>query len=225
MRASIKSNSVLNRFFAVGFPLLLLCVQISVSNANPLTLTPGGSIAASSESFPNGTLLDTTTASFSSASLSGTLISSVYNNDTDNEYGLAALTFTYEILLDKSSPDAASAISVGNFSGFATDVSYNPGNGGDDPTTISRDPDGSQIVFDFGGYILPGDDSAFLVVQTDGTVVNAGSASVVDDVGTPGIPSFDPTVVPDKTGLGSFMLSLGLLAGFGRLTRTVALKS
>jgi len=219
MRTSTNSIRFLNPFVAVGFALVLLCGQVGVSRAVSITLAPGASIAATAEPFP----LATTTVGFSSGSLSGTLISSVYNGDAGNEYGLADLTFTYKILLDASSPDAASAISIGNFAGFATDASYNP-DGGAAPTTISRDPNGSQIVFDFGGYVLPGDDSALLVIQTDATALKFGSASIIDDIGIPGILSLAP-VVPDRTGMGSFILGLGLLVGFGRLTRTALLRS
>jgi hypothetical protein len=212
---------------AIGCALLFLCGQTSVSHANSITLAPGGSIAASAEPFPaaGSSLLATTSVGFSSGSLSGTLISSVYDNDAGNEYGLADMTFTYEILLT-GGPDAASAISIGSFAGFLTDVSYDS-NGGVAPHTISRDPTGSQAVkFDFSGngYIAPGQDSALLVVQTDATAWGSGSASVIDDIGTPSIRSFAPAV-PDTTGIGSFILGLGLLAGVGRLTKAAVLKS
>lgn len=212
---------------AIGCALIFLCAQTSVSHANSITLAPGGSIAASAEAFPaaGSKLLATTSVGFSSASLSGTLISSVYDNDAGNEYGLADMTFTYEILLT-GGPDAASAISIGSFAGFLTDVSFNS-NGGVAPYTISRDPTGSQSVkFDFvgNGYIAPGKDSALLVVQTDATAWGSGSASVLDDIGTPSIPSFAPAV-PDTTGIGSFILGLGLLAGVGRLSKAAVFKS
>jgi len=217
MRISTNTIDFQKFIFATGFALML-CGQISVCQATPLTLAPGTSISATSEAYPAGaTLLSSTSQNFSSASLSGVLISSVYSGDTGNEYGLADLTFTYEILLSASSSDAASSINIGNFSGFNTDVSYNPSNGGAAPTTVSRDPNGNQIVFVFGGYVLPGFDSALLVIQTDATTFTSGSASVTDDVGTPAIPNFSP--VPDVTGMGSFLLALGLLAGFGRLSK------
>jgi len=221
IRTSTDSIRFMNPFPAIGFALVLLCGQVSVSHAISITLAPGGSTAATAEPFPAGgsILVSTTTEGFSSGSLFGTLISSVYNNDAGNQYGLADLTFTYKILLDQGSPDAASAISVGSFAGFSTDVSYNP-DGGAAPTTISRDPNGSQVVFDFGGYILPGYDSALLIIQTDGTTVNVGSASIIDDIGTPGIQSFSP--VPDTTGIESFILGLGLLAGFRLLTQAMS---
>jgi hypothetical protein len=82
------------------------------------------------------------------------------------------------------------------------------------------------VKFDFvgNGYVAPGQDSALLVVQTDATAWGSGNASVLDDIGTPGIRSFTPAV-PDTTGIGSFILGLGLLAGVGRLTKAAVLKS
>jgi hypothetical protein len=204
-------------FLALAFAGVLQFGQIA-SRANPVTLAPNGSASASSESFSAANLLATTSVNFSSGTLSGILVSSVYSGDSGSEYGLAALTFVYEIELSSGSPDAASAIAIGNFSSFNTDVGYDASNGGTAPTTFSRDPNGSQIAFNFGSYILKGDDSAYLIVQTDATTYSAGIASVTDEYGTGPIDTYAPA--PDATGIGSFIFALALLFGFERLRKT-----
>jgi hypothetical protein len=215
MRTSINTIHFLKPFLAIGFAVILLCAQVSVSHATPLTLTSGLSPASGS------TLLSSITEAFSSASLSGTLISSVYSGDTDNTLG--GLTFTYEILLSSGSPDSASKISISSFIGTGGNINVGFNSPGVIPDSADLE-DGNEINFDFSsdGYILPGQDSALLVVQTAVTAYSPGSASIVDDVGTPSIPSL---AVPDVTGIGSFMLALGLMAGFGRFTKVAVAKA
>jgi hypothetical protein len=142
------------KLWRAGCAMALLCIQTNVSLAAPLA--PGGSIAAPPELDPvGGSLLDTISSPFATASFTGTLISSVYSGDTSNPFGLPDLTFTYELIMG-SGPDSASAVSIGSFAGFQTDVSYQVPSIGLAPGTISRNPSGSQAVkFDFSGVGFP----------------------------------------------------------------------
>jgi len=195
----------------------MLCL-ISTSNAAPLS--PGNTISAPAESDPTGTLslLDTISNSFSTASFSGALISSVYSGDTSNPNGTADLTFTYELLLF-SGPDSASSVSIGSFAGFSTDVSYQTPSIGLAPATISRNPTGSQAVrFDFtgNGYLPPGTNSAWLVVQTDAGGWTLGNATVADSQGAANVSALTPVVVPEPSSLGLIAFGLTALAGYRR---------
>jgi len=208
----------------VGLALILWDAQMSISRASPLA--PGGSIAAPAEvNLVGASLLASISNHFSSASLSGSLISSVSTGDTTNPYGATGLTFVYLIFLDALSPDAVSAISIGSFRGFQTDVSYQIPTVGMAPFTISRNPavspTGSQAVnFNFtimGGtsnYLMPGNNSAYLVIQTDATAWHFDTASVIDSVGT-AVTTISP--VPEPTSLTFFLLGLGALVCSWRL--------
>lgn len=191
---------------------LALCFQASISHAVPLA--PGGVIfPAPAEPDPVGaTLLDQINAPFSSLSFSGNLISSVYNGDVTNPFGLGALTYTYEVILNAVGPDSMTGITVGPFAGFQTDVSYQVPPSGVAPFIVSRGLAGSQAVnFGFPGNNVPSPgNSALLVVQTDEMVpvFGVGSSTITDDVGTI-VPALAP--VPEPTTVSCFLLGLGAL--------------
>jgi hypothetical protein len=200
----------------IGCCTILFVATCNYSNATPLT--PGNTISAPGESDPTGTLttLDTISNSFATSSFSGAVVSTVYSGDTSNPYGSGDLTFTYELLLF-SGPDSASAISIGSFANFLTDVSYQTPAIGLAPGSISRNPSGSQAVrFDFtgSGYLTPGHNSALLVVQTDAGAWTYGNATVLDSTGSPSILILAP--VPEPSSLGLAGLGLAALAGYRR---------
>jgi hypothetical protein len=181
-----------------------------VSDANAISVFPGGGVAAAIEPDPvGGTTIYTITNSFASPTLSGDLVSSVISGDTSNPYGLSSLTFTYYIVLSALSPDAASALSIASFLGFQTDMSYS--GAGVAPQFFSRSGDGEVVRFSFIlDDINPGQTSALLVVQTDAVNYDITSAGILD--GQPAsVTSLAPlTVVPEPT---TFALLLpGLLA-------------
>ena len=206
MKAIRLIKSILGASFVI--------TQVSLGHA--ASLSPGNSIAAPGEADLTGTLslLDTMTNSFSTTSFTGSLISSVYSGDTSNPYSSSDLTFTYELLLT-SGPDAASAMSIGSFAGFLTDVSYETPAIGLAPATISRNPIGSQAIrFDFtgSGYLTPGHNSALLVVQTDSSAWTYGNATVLDSTGSPNVSTFAP--VPEPSSFGLAGLGLAAFAGY-----------
>jgi hypothetical protein len=211
------------RVICVSLALMLWGTQMGVSRASPLA--PGGFIGAPAEvNLVGASLLASISNHFSSASFSGSLVSSVSTGDTSNPYGATGLTFAYLIFLDALSPDALSSISIGSFTGFQTDVSYQTPTVGMAPFTISRNPTGSQSVnFNFtvmGGtnnYLLPGNNSAYLVVQTDATAWHFDTASVIDNVGT-AVTTISPTSpVPEPTSVTFFLLGIGALVCSWRL--------
>jgi hypothetical protein len=219
MRLSTTTVNV-RKLWRAGCAMALLCFQTNVSLAAPLA--PGGSIAAPPELDPvGGLLLHTISSPFATPSFTGTLISSVYTNDTSNPFGSPDLTFTYELIMG-SGPDSASAVSIGSFAGFQTDVSYQVPSIGLAPGTISRNPLGSQAVkFDFSGvgFLTPGQNSALLVVQTDSTAWGFGNATVLDNNGSPNIAALTPVSVPEPASVGLVVLGLGVLAGYQRWKR------
>src|ERR1051326_4144855 len=77
--------------------------SVRVAQAVPPPLGPGGFVFPPPPGVnPTGTLLASTTTPFLSASLNGTLISKVYSGDATSP--LSGLTFTYQIVLNPSSP-------------------------------------------------------------------------------------------------------------------------
>jgi len=121
-----------------------LC-SIVVAQAVPAPLGPGGFVFPPPLGVnPTGTLLASTTAPFLSATLNGTLISRVYSGDATSP--LAGLTFTYQIILSPSSPNAVSQLTVSRFGSFLTDVSYF-GDGATNvpPSFISRSNEGGGV--------------------------------------------------------------------------------
>lgn len=156
---------------------------------------------------PTGTLLASATTPFLSATLNGTLISRVYSGDGTSP--LSGLTFTYQIVLSPSSPNAVSQLSVSRFGSFTTDVSYF-GDGATNvpPSFINRSSEGGGIgdvmQFHFGPpgvteSLFPGDTSSLLIVQTDSLNFQATTASIIDGVAVPNIASFAPFSVPEPS--------------------------
>lgn len=182
-----------------------LC-SIIVAQAVPAPLGPGGFVFPPPPGVnPTGTLLASTTAPFLSATLNGTLISRVYSGDATSP--LAGLTFTYQIILSPTSPNAVSQLTVSRFGSFLTDVSYF----GDvatnvPPSFISRSNEGGGVgdvmQFHFGPpgvteSLFPGNTSSLLIVQTSAPNFQPTTASIIDGVAVPNIASLAPFTVPE----------------------------
>lgn len=195
---------------------LALSCSIIIAQAVPAPLGPGGFVFPPPPGVhPTGTLLATATSPFLSASLNGTLISSVYSGDSTSP--LSGLTFTYQIVLSPSSPSAVSQLSISRFGSFLTDVSFF-GDGATNipPSFISRSSEGAGIgdviQFHFGApgpteSLLPGNTSSLLIVQTGSVNFQPTTASIIDGVAVPNIASFAPlNVVPEPS-----IAALGLL--------------
>lgn len=204
--------------------LFSFALAASASVALGAPLGPGGFLnPPADEGKPSaGILLDQLVEPYLGADIEGTLVSTVYDLDDSNPFG--GLTFTYQILTGPGGSAPVEQFTVGNFSGFQTDVSYSQ-NGGDAfaiitpdvaPVYVGRSFDGNIISFDFSLFgnpgIMPGENSTLLVVQTDvsfysptvSSVINAGSSEVL---------SFAPIAVPEPStfallGIGSLALAL-----------------
>ena len=200
-----------------------LC-SIAVAQAVPAPLGPGGFVFPPPPGVnPTGTLLASTTAPFLSATLNGTLISRVYSGDATSP--LAGLTFTYQIILSPSSPNAVSQLAVSRFGSFLTDVSYyglettiNPTN--ISPSFISRSSEGGGVgdvmQFHFGPpgateSLFPGNTSSLLIVQTSAPNFQATTASIIDGVAVPNIASLAPLTIPEPS---TVVLGVAGLVGF-----------
>lgn len=148
------------------------------------------------------------------AVFSGTLVSSVYNNDTTNPFGLDRMTFTYQITSDPSSINLIARLSLGSYGGFATDASYqsSPLLA---PAFIDR-PTAPVVGFSFQGppvgpgALAPGQTTALLVVQTDAPAYGAILANVIDGGQANNIPSVGPTI-PEPGSLAVIAGLAGLL--------------
>ena len=193
--------------------------SIIVAQAVPAPLGPGGFVFPPPPGVnPTGTLLATTTTPFLSASLNGTLISRVYSGDATSP--LAGLTFTYQIILSPSSPNAVSQLSVSRFDSFLTDVSFFGGGATNvPPSFISRSNEGGGVgdvmQFHFGPpgateTLMPGNISSLLIVQTSSPNFQATTASIIDGVAVPNIASLAPLTIPEP---GTAVLGIvGLVA-------------
>jgi hypothetical protein len=184
-----------------------LC-SIVVAQAVPAPLGPGGFVFPPPPGVnPTGTLLASTTAPFLSATLNGALISRVYSGDATSP--LAGLTFTYQIILSPTSPNAVSQLTVSRFGSFLTDVSYF-GDGATNvpPSFISRSTEGGGVgdvmQFHFGPpgvteSLFPGNTSSLLIVQTSAPNFQATTASIIDGVAVPNIASLAPLTIPEPS--------------------------
>ncbi|MDD5141508.1 MAG: PEP-CTERM sorting domain-containing protein [Verrucomicrobiales bacterium] len=206
-----------NKFFA---PLLVavLAFTLQTTYASSLiysaTLTP---VPAGSSPSPGANVLFSGTSTFSALDFSGTLFSTVLNNDSSNPYGLANLTFTYLIQMDPTTVDPVSRFTISSFANFLTDVSETTSNPGDIvPSSVNRSiAPGNVVRFSFDTMLLgAGTTSALLVIQTDAQNWTTTSAGLVDGVGTQA-DSVAPTPVVSVPEPSQIML--GALSLFGLL--------
>lgn len=212
MKALMKT--LFDRFLlAAAVVVSLLAIQVKASTI--YTLNPGTSVAALSSSYPvGGTLLATTSSPFSAGVISGTLVSSVFLFDAANPYGAGTnggLTFTYQLSIASSSPDASSEMTVSSFSSFLTDVSYNTVGSDVNPSNFSRSSGGDTVRFIFLSQpVGDGQSSALLVVQTDAVAYHPTMAGIIDGL-TVNVASLAPIAVPEPTSGALILLGLGLV--------------
>lgn len=198
---------------------------VSICNlalAQPLSapLGPGGFVFPPPPGVsPTGTLLASTTTPFLSTSLNGTLISRVYSGDTTSP--LSGLTFTYQIVLNPTSPSAVSQLSVSRFDSFTTDVSFSGSAPEVPPSFISRSSEGGTVgdvlQFHFGApgpteSLLPGNTSSLLIVQTSALNFQPTTASIIDGVAVPNIASLAPLSVPEPGTAALGLVGMACLA-------------
>ena len=170
---------------------------------------------------PSGNELASLTAPYAGIGFSGTLTSRVLNNDPTNPFGPTGLTFTYELTNAATSVHVLHRLSASNFTGFSTDVSFNPGTGvrphqADRTTADVVGFNFTETAFGGFGVIQPGTQSRVLVVQTNATQHQNSFVSLING-GVSTVPSFTPVPEP-----GTWILAaIGLLgiAAIGRRIR------
>jgi hypothetical protein len=159
--------------------------------------------------------LATLTQPFVAPTFKGTLTSRAFNNDTSNPFGLTGVTFTYQFTNTDSDaiPTGLNRITVGDFSGFLTDMSHQPGTGVV-PAFLDRGlAPGEEVGFSFQnqpvgqGEVAPGQTSAVLVVQTNSVSFVTSTASIIDS-GVASVPALAPRVIVPEPASAS-LLTLG----------------
>ena len=186
---SLKNLSVLTVTAALAVPLAM---------ATPVPLPPGGTVtfAPTMSSF-SGTFVTSTSMTFSNPFENGTVNEDVYRSG-------GTLDFYYQVVNNASSPDSLSRITVSVFSGYTTAVDYLL-NGGDAPTTATRQAVGDSVGFYF--TVSPGTSSDWLEVATNATAYDMkGAVSLIDTQSTYMSGEPEPAAIPEP-------LSLGLISG------------
>ncbi|MGD0461839.1 MAG: PEP-CTERM sorting domain-containing protein [Tepidisphaeraceae bacterium] len=155
----------------------------------------------------------------------GTVTSQVYADPNEPDWNVPGLDFVYQLSnnIDGLTPDdPINRITLASFANFLTDVDYLGGTGDVAPTTADRSsaPAGKIIGFNFpvsGGIVNPGQDSTYLVVETNASTYTQGSASVIDGgTGSTGADTPVATViftVPEPATLGLLAMVGGMLLG------------
>jgi hypothetical protein len=181
-----------------------------IVNAPALSLTPNSSILLPAEAEPVGaSLVDSTTINFSALTFSGTLTSKVWSGDTSNPFG--GLTFSYEISNNLLSTDPIDRFTLSSYAGFLVDASY--AGPGVVPTTVTRNPAGNQISFNFSGIsegtLIQGSSSPVLILQTSAATYQNSIGGVINS-STVNVATFAPLAVPEPT--TAALLALGAIA-------------
>jgi hypothetical protein len=159
-----------------------------------------------------GNIVATMTTPFSTAQFQGTLVANVYANDANNPYG--GLTFTYELTNAPNSANPIARLTVGNYSSFTIDGSYQTPATGLQPSLIDRttaDVVGFSFLGIGAGQLFPGQTSALLVLQTDAGVWEQVSGSIIDS-GAITVNTLGPAI-PEPASLGLLgVAAAGLMA-------------
>lgn len=147
---------------------LFVSMFSGLPEADAALLSPGATLNLRLASEPeDARLVAQTNFSFTSGSFSGMLTSKVWESDDSNPWG--GLTFTYKLSNASSCTDSLGLFSLSGFKDSLVDVNYS--GSGIAPRTASRSAAGNEIVFGFftrhgEETLLPGDTSAWLVIQT-----------------------------------------------------------
>lgn len=195
-------------FLAATLFLLACYVAPRATGVTIYTLAPGADITATGSSYPTGaTQITSESTPFSFATINGTLISTVYRGDTSNPYG--GLTFTYLLELNSTSSDSLSEFTLGGYSGFLTDVSYNQTGNEVAPSNFLRSGTGNVIhaQWESSAELPSGDTGALVVVQTSALGFGNNTGTVTDSSG--GTVAILSAAVPEP-GIASL-----LTVGFG----------
>ncbi len=162
----------------------------------------------------SGLLLTTSTQGFTEPTYTGSLTAAVYREKD------GTITFSDQFTNNGPTGDILIRLTDSNFSGYATDVSYElTGAGQITPTKATRTADGSQVLFYFPDAlgVHPGQTSALLIIRTDATDFTAGTTSVRDHY-TATLTTFAPTGAVPSVPEPAAAALMGITA-IGALTR------
>jgi len=207
----------------VALTLVFLFAAALPCQAVPLAAGSAVLAVAEPDPFPGANQLATTgPIAFVAPTYTGTLESSVYNNDASNPFGPNGLTFTYLLHNNGSSAHELHRFTVSSFAAFGTDVSYSAFSVGVPPTFIDRGLPGDVVGFNYptpvpqilpsNGSIAPGATSTLMVIQTNAVNFSGTLASVIDGSVTM-VGSFAPApIIPEP---GSIVLAGISVLGLG----------
>jgi len=145
------------RIFSTVY-FIALCISLQTAHASSLvygaTLSPVP--VGSGPALGANVVLPTVSSTFTAPDYSGTLFSTVLNNDTSNPYGLNKLTFTYLIQMDATTIDPVSRFTISSFANYLTDASEKTAISTDIvPSSVNRSgAPGSLVRFSFDGALL-----------------------------------------------------------------------
>jgi PEP-CTERM motif len=175
--------------------------------AKAVVIVPGQSLTPTGTAIVTGTQVFTSTTPFTAMDiLSNIAFTGSLTSTVELEPG-GTLDFVYSISNDNNPDnDDIERFTVDNFTGLATDADYvGFAPAGDAPSLVTRSPGAGDVI----GYQLdigPGDFSSQLVIQTNATAFQVGSASLQ---GGGNVSIIAPTpAVPEPATIGLLALSL-----------------
>lgn len=203
---------------------------LACGTANATPIAAGGSVAASYLTPGTETVLATNdNVAFTSqapagvaSTFSGTYSASVFRDSNNTLCGVAGqcLTFSIQFNNSSSSTDGIETATTGPFSNlFAYNVGYNNSNGGKAPIVINDSSTGT-MQFDFrnvggtGNVVMPGQSSAYLLIQSSATNYVPGSISFQDNQ-TATVAGFIPALAVVTTPVPEVATWAMMIAGFG----------
>jgi hypothetical protein len=210
--------------------------------ASAAPLAPGGSIFTPAEPDPTGgAVIGVETLLFGTggpSGFSGTLTTIVIRDDPSNPFANIGnpdilqhgLTFVYQLKNDPTSATSLSRMTDADFSGFATDVSWQVPTLGRVPTTTDRSSGlGSDIDWNFVaapvglGLLDPGASAANLVIQTSsGTFVDSTAVIANSSNASALVPIYAPfqAAVPEPSCCAAVVFCALLIRQSGRRDRS-----
>jgi hypothetical protein len=184
-----------------------------ISSAYATPISPGETVVAAPLSF-GGTLVAIVPSTITGPVVVGSTIASVYS-DPLNTYCAGCLDFVYQFSNGGGLP--VTGLFAATFEGFPVNAGFYAVPNGVAPTTISRELDGSGIVFNFSPALDDSQFSDILVVQTSALLYTFGSVTVEASGGTFGAGSQGFQPIPEPSPLALFSTGLLSLAGVIRM--------
>jgi hypothetical protein len=201
-RKNIKSSLTTKRLTAVI--ALAFGGTLFSPSAKAVVITPGQLLVPTGTGIFSGTKIDDVTTAFTgkdtgnNVSFTGSLESQVYR-----EAG-GTLDFVYQF--SDLSDDAIERFSISGYAGLTTDADYVAASGTSAPEFVTRQSGtGDVIGYQFAG-VAPGTNTDVLVIQTNATETQSGTASFQDG-GNVSIAAPVPAV-PEPATIGLLALSL-----------------